>query len=251
MHIYDYSDLDNPKLSDKTKLSDIRKSDSLYPSVTTILKTIPNPFLQEWVVNKCIEIGRRFPEMKDADIRSLAWGRVKSPEGEILSSAEFGTRCHYALETLFTGDISLENRVLGQGDSPYEEFVMEVYDDIINLGITDTQPEVLVCDHDLKIAGMIDLLAKKDGRFVLLDYKFRTCNGKGKFYDSDSYQLAIESFFIQQEYNLNYLPKICSICVDNVSGIGYFKWWTQKRLDRGIQIFLDARDLYFSINNID
>ena len=248
MHIYDCSDTDNPFLSDETSIKSIRKSKYLFPSVTTILKVIPNPFLQEWVVKKCISLGREHPEKDIDEVRDLAWGQVATPDGDIVSSSSFGTQAHYALEQLFLDSVQPE--VLSTGDS-WRDFVMDAYHDIIDKGIKNPEPEVLILDTGLRVAGMIDLLAMINGKYVLMDYKFRSCDGTGKFYDSDCYQLSIESFFVQQKYNLDYLPKICSICIDNKSGRAYFKWWSQKKLDRGIQVFLDARDLYFTINNLD
>jgi len=242
MHIYDYTDNNNPFLSDETSITSIRKNENLYPSVTTILKVIPNPFLDKWKCSKFVELARKYPNKCPQEISDLAWGRVEDPKGNVLPSSEFGTIAHKCLEDMINGD---------DIDRDWAEFLFNAYMEIDKLYLSDMNPEYLAYDQDLRVAGTIDLLAKMDDKYVLLDYKFRNCKGKGKFYDSDCYQLSIESFFIQQEFKLTYLPKICSICVDVNTGLPYFKWWSKNKLDRGIQVFLDARELYFSLNNLN
>jgi hypothetical protein len=242
MHIYDYTNPDSPFLSEETSITSIRKNINLFPSVTTILKMIPNPFLDKWKCSKYVELARKYPEKCPQEISDLAWGQVRDPYGNMLSSSDFGTLAHKCLEDYINGD---------DMDEAWHEFVSKVIFEIDDLNLSDIKSEYLIADEQLRVAGTIDLLAKKDDRYVLLDYKFRNCKGTGKFYDSDCYQLSIESFFVQQKFNLTYLPKICSICVDVNTGLPYLKWWSQKKLDKGIQVFLDARDLYFTMNNLD
>jgi hypothetical protein len=242
MHIYDYTDKDNPFLSDETSIKAIRDNDNYYPSVTTILKVIPNHFLDKWKCAKYVELARIHFDADAEKISELAWGQVTTPYGDTVSSSEFGTKAHEALE-LYFDDI--------EGDKKWRDFVSQAYENIISQEIVPQKTEFLVSDNELRVAGSVDLLAKQNDMYVLLDYKFRKCKDRGKFYDSDCYQLSIESFFVQQLYNLSYIPKVCSVCIDNSSGVPYFKWWSKKKVDKGIQVFLDARDLYFTLNNIN
>tara|TARA_R100001509_G_scaffold132838_2_gene86368 strand:+ start:393 stop:1130 length:738 start_codon:yes stop_codon:yes gene_type:complete len=243
MHIYNFNDLDNPRLAQDAKLADVRKNPMFYPSVTTIIKVIPNYFIDEWKANKYIDLARQFPDESYDKIKERAWGYAISPHGEDMKVSDFGTKAHKELEYIFNHD--------DRADDKWADFLIQAYDEIIDM-VEPMETEALIANHELRVAGTIDLIAKKGSKYVLLDYKFRNCEkGSGKFYDSDCYQLSIESLFLKQVYRLNYLPKICSVCICNVTGETYIKWWTQKKLDNGIENFLNARDLYFSINNLE
>jgi hypothetical protein len=246
MHVYDYTEINNPIPSHDSKLSDIRKNKSLYPSVTTILKIIPNPFIDQWRMNKYIELARLFPNDSTDKIVQKAWGYANLPNGQTVPVSEFGTQAHLNLEYMFTGQ---DDKV----SEEWAEFLYDAHYDIINEEkIKPVECEYLIEDHSLRVAGTIDMVAEVDKSYVLVDYKFRNClNGVGKFYDSDCYQLSIESEFVRNKFSLAKRPKICSVCICNVTGKPFFKWWTQKKLDKSVLIFLDACELYFSIHNLN
>lgn len=249
MHIYDYEDKENPSLSDIETVTKIRDKPWMYPSVTTILKIIPNPFIETWRVKKAVELKGENPELEYDEINDLLWGKPICPAtGEKIASSDFGTNAHDRVEKLVN---AMKDSVFAEQD-PYDDYARPVIDYFIENDIEPVEAEKLICCHKMKIAGRIDLVAKKDDRICLFDYKFRDCSssGKGKFYDSDNYQLAIESFMVMKDMGLDYLPKTYSVCVCNTHGEVYVKEWSQKMIDRGISRAKCARDFYFGINDL-
>jgi hypothetical protein len=219
----------------------------MYPSVTTILNIIPNPFIDKWKVKRAIELKGENPDMKYEDIVQLMWGLAICPKtGERIASSDFGTLAHDRLEKLVNARIdqtSIES-------DPYDDFAQPVMDYFDEHEIDFVEAETLISCHEMKIAGRLDLVAKKDGKICLFDYKFRDCSGKdkGKFYDKDCYQLAIESHMYMNAMGLEYFPDIYSVCICNNTARVFVKKWSDMMLDRGIFKAKSARDFYFNDN---
>lgn len=266
MHIYDYSDKDNPKLSEIETVTKIREMPWMYPSVTTILKAIPNPFIETWRVKKAIELKSENPDATYEEINELMWGLPKCPEtGDAIPSRDFGTRAHGRIEDLaniwikelipsFKGDIyDLFDKKINDeelDESPYDTFAYPILDYFMDNNIKPIETERLIACDKMKIAGRLDLIAVVDSRIALFDYKFRDCSAKnrGKFYDSDCYQLAIEADMLNNIEDLGFIPDIYSVCVCNVTGNVYPKKWSNMMKDRGISMAKAARDFYFQYN---
>lgn len=246
MHIYDYTDKTDPFLSSTDKISKIKDNINLYPSVTTVLNYYPNKWLEDWKLNKFVELAKENPDADMSDIKEMAWGYVTVPwSGEVLTSSDFGTKGHEAIDS-----------IINQTNDPTDDwtiFVSKVVDEIFSQGLFPIMTEYLSCCHDMRIAGRIDLIAKStDDKYVLLDYKFRRLGKtkKPKFYDKDCAQLALEAEFVQQEYHLDYVPKICSVCIDIEDGEPFFKWWSDKKFNKCVNLAYIARDMFFLDNNI-
>ena len=247
MHIYDYSNKQEPKLSELQSITKIREMPWMYPSVTTILGIIPNTFIDIWKVKRAIEIKGSNPELEYDEIVQIMWGQPICPAvGEKIASSEFGTNAHDRVEKLINAYMSGNELE----PDPYDDFAKPVVEYILDNDFKPVATEELICCHDMKIAGRLDLVAMKSGKICLFDYKFRDLVGKdsGKFYDKDCYQLAIESHMFKNSNDLTYNPDIYSVCICNATGRVFVKKWTPKMLDRGIFKAKAARDFYFKDN---
>ena len=247
MHIYDYSNKDEPKLSDVQSVTKIRESNWMYPSVTTILGIIPNSFIDIWKVKRAIELKGNDPELDYEAIVQIMWGQPICPAiGKKIASSDFGTAGHDRVEKLINAHLDGEDLE----SDPYDEFAKPVVEYILDNDFEPVATEELISCHKMKIAGRLDLVARKAGKICLLDYKFRDLTGRdtGKFYDKDCYQLAIESHMYMNSSGLDYKPDIYSVCICNATGRVFVKKWTQMMLDRGIFKAQAARDFYFKEN---
>ena len=105
----------------------------------------------------------------------------------------------------------------------------------------------IIANNRIKIAGSVDFIGHdSDGKLFLADYKCRTnTNGKAKTYDKDCQQLAIESFMLMKEYNLNYLPKCRSVIIDCDTAKHYHKEWTEDDMQKGIKVAKKCAELYW------
>jgi hypothetical protein len=84
---------------------------------------------------------------------------------------------------------------------------------------------------------------------LLVDFKNRTCkDGKGKFYNKDRDQLAIEAKMYSEEQGLGYIPECYSICIDVLTGQYHTKQWGQKQINKGIKHF-EAINHCFNVIN--
>ena len=147
----------------------------------------------------------------------------------MIPSSEFGTTVH----------ARLEGHVLEQDmeESAYDDYAMPFLDFIASEGITPKHAEYVVFSEQIRIAGSVDFIGTdKDGNYLLADYKCRSCkgSGKGKFYDKDCSQLAIEAWMFARMHNLEYIPRCISVCIDVDSMEHVHKEWSELDCYKGI-----------------
>ena len=227
--------------------SKARKHGSALVSVTTLLGHLPNPYINDtWKPREYVRLARLHPELTAPEITSLMWGLRTCPEtGKQISSSDFGTAAHARLED---HTIAWQEGGSIERNSPYDGIVAPTMRYLETEGFTPVASERMVACNELKTAGSIDLIAKKGGKLWLLDYKFRNCTkDEGKFYPKDCAQLAIEAKMVMQNDDLDYLPKCISLCVDSTTGKVYDKTWTEAACKQGVQRFIAARNLYYSL----
>jgi hypothetical protein len=168
-----------------TTVGDARKL-GLVPSVTTIQGVIGKPGLERWKLGEAIQSALTHPGWAD-----YASGVIEEKEfigllmvesGEKASeAADWGTRCHAALEIVFTPDGESEV------DAEFQVHVEEVWDVVRGIApIPRWRPEVSFCSP-LGYGGKVDLVAvaqgpgdPADGGFVV-DFKtqrFKQLKGK-------------------------------------------------------------------------
>jgi len=102
-------------------------------------------------------------------------------------------------------------------------------------------------DYDLKIAGSIDFLGEdSNGKIFLADYKCRATENKGKFYEKDCQQLAVESNAIKKEFELDYLPECRSVCISTENKKHFHKVWKVEDVERHLKTAQLAAKIYWN-----
>ena len=107
--------------------------------------------------------------------------------------------------------------------------------------------EYIAVDHQLKIAGSIDFLGEdSDGKMFLADYKCRSTEDRGKFYDKDCQQLAVEANAIKKIFELDYLPECRSICISTDNKKHFHKVWKDKDVKKHLKTAQLAAKIYWN-----
>ena len=218
-HFYD-CDASEPFLTEARTPTQAKKINA-YPSVTTVMGIIKDPFLDGiWSPNKFVQLAR---ENKDWDMDEIF-------------KRKFGMR---------TSLIAGKNPSLdSEWDSWAEPFLKHISDN----NIEPVASELIAWDDELKVAGSVDFVGKMpDGKYYMADYKCRDCKGRGgKFYEKkDCTQLAIESWMLARMWDLDYLPWITSVCIDIETKKHYHKEWTWKQMQKGIERFKLMAEIYW------
>lgn len=241
-----YNCKEEPFLTEANTPSQAKKVDA-YPSVTTVMRIIKDPFLDEiWSPKKYVELARQDESYTMHDIERLKYGMRVSPiDGSEVTASQFGISVHNRLEAHtnnMADDIPLDL------SSAWDDWAIPFVDYIKENNITPIASEFITWNKELRVAGSVDFIGKHtDGKFFLADYKCRDCKGRGgKFYEKkDCTQLAIESYMLAKMWNLNYLPEAISVCIDIVSKKHYNKLWTTKQMEKGIKRFKLAAEIYW------
>ena len=217
-------------LSKSNTAPQARKAGHL-PSVTTVLGILKDPFIDYiWKPNKLIELSREHPDLDSKQVQDLTYGLVKCADtGNMIPSSEFGTTVHARLE----GYVTCED----MEESAYDEYAAPFLSFLAREGIEPKFAEFVVYSERIRIAGSVDFIGlDKDGKYILADYKCRSCkgSGKGKFYDKDCSQLAIEAWMFARMHKLDYIPKCISVCIDVDSKDHHHKEWSDLECYKGI-----------------
>jgi|TARA_Y100000289_G_scaffold37114_1_gene36574 hypothetical protein len=219
-----------------------KKIEGMYPSVTTVLSILKDDFLHGiWMPKKITEIARDNPNIGYEEVVELTFGLREHPEsGAMIPSSSFGVCTHKRIEEILE---ETEETVL-DAFTPWAEPFINWLDE---QAVTTLATEYIIVDHDLKIAGSIDFIGKdKDGKIFLADYKCRSTSGRGKFYDKDCQQLAVESRAVRKEKNLDYDPEIISVCICTESKKHYHKKWNEKDYKKHLRTAELCAELYWN-----
>jgi hypothetical protein len=218
-----------------------------YPSVTTILSTQKNEFLDNiWGPRKLVELSREYPLATTEELKDMRYGyRINPEDGLPIKSSTFGSAVHARLEDRINYIIDESNPKpsLSPFDPWADPFIDFIFDEDIKPIACET---ILFCNRD-KAAGSVDFIAKVDDKYHLFDYKCRDTKGTGgKFYETkDCTQLAIESKWLQKDLSLDYQPKCTSICICTESRNHYHKNWSEAQIKKGVQRFKYLAKLYW------
>lgn len=241
-----YNCIDEPFLTKATTPAQAKKVKA-YPSCTTILSTMKNDFLDNiWTPRKIVELAREYPLASVQEIQEMKYGHRISPvDGSAIKSSEFGTAVHARLEEVINK--LMDDKAEAQKRSPFDPWAKPFIDFIRD---NDVEPvaceKILYCDK-MKSAGSVDFIAKVDGKYHLFDYKCRDTKGTGgKFYETkDCTQLAVESKWLAQDLELDYLPMVTSVCICTESRKHYHKNWTMTQMKKGVTRFRHLARLYW------
>jgi hypothetical protein len=167
-------------------------------------------------------------------------------DGKEVSSSQFGTSVHLALEEALNRHTT---GVYKPDSSPYAKYVNPFMGWFSDEGIEVIATEQMVGDEVRLVAGTIDLVAKTAlGDIVLLDFKTRDCKGKSpreKTYEKDLMQLAVEADIVKNIHGLKYTPRIASVVIDISTGDTAIKWWTLKAQASG-KVLFDAVNTFYN-----
>jgi hypothetical protein len=235
LHFYECKPQEEPKfLPSITTVSKARGKEYVYPSVTTVLGAYVDPFMLDWQKKEMYRIHPGSMTYEDAK-EGLYGYRTCPDSGSEIPSSEFGTNAHHRMELWADGHTL--------GGSSYDDLLEDAIGKFRVMNAVPIEAEVIMCSQEDECAGTVDLIAEVDGKFELFDYKFRDCNGKSKTYDKDLEQLAIESLWVQEHFNLDYLPRITTVCVCSNTGKAWFKKWKEERQSKGILSFRGLRQM--------
>ena len=195
-------------------------------SVTTMLKLLPNDFISKWMNEQFWKLGKMGIALDLSWAR--VWGERTCPEtGVLIGSSEWGTEIHKQLE--LAADAYKEG-------ADYRNHSWKGWTDLWVKWLQDNDVsveglELYVGCTNRMVAGSIDFLGIKDGKYFLADFKSRSISRgdiKSKAYEKDACQLAIEAEIIKEKYNLDYRPRIYTIIVNTDKFEMYPKLWTVK-----------------------
>lgn len=224
-----------------------KKIPGMYPSVTTVLSIIVDDFINNiWKPRRITELAREYPDISWEDVIELTYGLRKHPKtGKMIPSSSFGVCVHKRIEELVDDVIhGGTNETVLDPFTPWAEPFLEWMDE------NDIKPkatEYIAVDHQLKIAGSIDFLGEdSDGKMFLADYKCRSTEDRGKFYDKDCQQLAVEANAIKKIFELDYLPECRSICISTDNKKHFHKVWKDKDVKKHLKTAQLAAKIYWN-----
>lgn len=219
-----------------------KKIEGMYPSVTTVLSIIKDDFIDNrYKPMKITEIARDKPDISWEEVLELTYGLRMHPEtGNMVPSSSFGVCVHKRIEELLECEQDTILDAFTPWAKPFEDWVDEN-------GVQVLATEYIIVDPDLKIAGSIDFVGKdQEGKIFLADYKCRSTSGRGKFYDKDCQQLAVESRAVKKFMELDYDPEITSVCICTETRQHYHKTWKEKDFTKHLRTAELAAQLYWN-----
>ncbi len=226
-----------------------KKGSYVYPSVTTVLGIIKDEFLDSiYKPRMMYELTKQGAGDSWQEIERLTYGTRTHPStGEQIQSSEFGTSVHETIEDMINSLIYDRKRECPH-NYDYDEWGTPFYDWVIENGVTPIACEKLVSNNYIKIAGSVDFIGSDaEGTLFLADYKCRTnTKGKAKTYAKDCEQLAIESWMLMKEHDLDYLPYCISVVVDCETKQHHHRKWTPEEMDWGIKNAKLASKIYWA-----
>lgn len=211
-----------------TTLRDAREHD-LVPSVTTIIRMMSNPGLEQWkqeqMMLACLTIPRieNEPE-KDFLARVVADSRQQSK-----AAAERGERIHGALECAFRGE------PFNLDDSPYVDGVRDALYDLC--GHQEWHSERSFASP-MGYAGKVDL----HSRHWVIDFKTKEFSA-----DKEASDLAYDEHVMQLSAYAEGLdvPNAANVFVSvSDPGLVKVKVWTADEMERGWEMFYACLQLW-------
>ena len=243
-------------LPEVTTPSQARKHGNAYASVTTKLG-IDNEGLRAWESRMLVNLARQDHDAGMEELHERKFGYRTTPSGELVTSSEYGTRLHAALEDSVNQCINEEEPITGWEDTCDWSGAVDSILSAIEPVDRYTHTEVQIGNDELRTVGTIDLVFEKDEDTYLADYKTRACNGKpsSKIYDKDRNQLAIEAYMWWKNDWLQFpsdkMPKIMTVVYCTDSGKVHTKVWSDEQLERGITAFCACSVAYDVLNGLD
>ena len=235
-------------LKSVTTPTQARKANAL-ASVTTMLGCLPNDFLSGWMRRQIWDMAKEGMSFEECERRR--YGMRRDVDGREVTSSEFGTAVHKALEChlerMAKGDLSPNN-------GPYAVYVNPFTNWFSHNLYTLVKAETICYCLERKTAGTIDVLAKDAcGQYCLMDFKtrsVRTGKPEAKAYLKDCAQLAVEADIICETLQLDHMPSIMSIVIAVEDGRTGIRRWTREQQQHGLDVFDACCNLYLTMNKL-
>ena len=165
--------------------ADMRRArkENLVPSVTTIWgNTIRNYAIDLYVKSQLLYAASTFPNPQELSGELLCQAWLTDSEEHAKKAREFGTSIHEALEGFFRGQPIAE---------PLKKFTDPVLKYLSDEKIRPLEIEKSFCCPKNLYGGKIDLIAEKNNKLIVIDFKTKATKGeKIKFYDDYLIQLV-------------------------------------------------------------
>jgi hypothetical protein len=214
------------------------------------LKHLPNYYINDiWKPKKIVQLARIFLSYTVEKILDLMYGVCSHPlTGETIPISEFGTAVHERIEEHVNA--WLEGAEL-ERDHPYDPWAYSAIQWMQKNNIEPISSELSVACHTSQTAGTIDLVAKKDGKVILADYKNRRLGAKlkAKAYEKDCCQLAIGAQVVKEQVGLDYDPETFTLCIDVETGKLVQKKWQHSTQMWGLRNFYACANLFHTYHN--
>ena len=225
-----------------TTIKDCREHGWL-PSVTSILQIMDKPTINLWMQSQAILAACTLPRLPDETEDAFVI-RVQTDARKHSEDAKrFGTCIHACIESFLTNkplpcDLIYDDRIKNTWDN-FRSFILEH-------GMVGNRCEVTMVND--RYAGTIDCL----GKFLIYDaiIDFKTQNTKEnkpvQYYPEHIYQLAAYS---QLAGTLQHKHISIIISSSDPKRVEY-KIWEQEEVDRGLEIFNLACQLFYKVKNL-
>ena len=215
-----------------TTIGDARKL-GLVPSVTTVLKIVAKPQLEEWKVNQGILAALTYPatEQERSDDKLFLAAVKRDAREHAIKAAQEGARIHGIVERYFRSEYNLEGEIL----VPLVKAMQE--HDVCG----KWEPEKSFASP-LGYAGKVDLHSKSNG--LVVDYKTKDGDEekfkKVKGYDGELGQLAAYAHGLGMSD-----ARLINIFISRTHpGVIKIHEWTKEESEWGWQYFQDCFALW-------
>lgn len=226
--------------------SDLRvaRKELLYPSVTTVDKEVfKNDFLDKWLRDQILIAAGDNPRMPHENGKQYAQRIYDLSMEKSRNAMAFGIRVHDASE-------HYPNPPADQDLMPWFNSIGKWWNEA---GVEPIAREITVLDHEIGVAGRLDLKALVNGKRSIIDFKTQDVkvDDKGKkkpnFYDSWVRQLSFYGAADAKESGAwPLMPEVCNVIIDSNPEAGvYVKWWNKDEILSAHRTFTHGSWLWF------
>lgn len=169
-----------------TTLADAKKQ-GLFPSVTTVLDVLAKHGLNYWREEKIIEATLKFDTICVEDVARYSREVREAAFSDVGNAADLGTLIHADIEGLLLGEKS-EWQVRDEANAAVRH--ME------SMGLSICESEARIVNHRHGYAGTADIVATKDSRPVVLDFKTKATKPGKKIEPSENHPTQIAAYWM-------------------------------------------------------
>lgn len=222
-----------------TTLADAKK-EGLLPSVTTILKVLAKPELENWKQEQAIMSALTLPRNEGESLEDFAKRVVTDMNEQSRSAADFGTTIHNVLENYFKDGTVLEK---------YSKLIEDVQSFLDQMGWTIHKVEGVAIGKGY--AGKFDLVCKdKEGKYWIVDYKTQTYDTKKSptIYDEWLWQLGAYANSRDLKDNIG---GACNIVINRQTMEVRPTVYNTQEVSEGFKAFETCLSLWSIVKNFD